>query len=102
MNKIINIIAFGALLTICCLTISCKKERNIEATIITDCTGTYLRINNKDYKVCNLEKTGNYINGQTVEVTFKKMDVCDGSGNFQVVCYLNHPFETWVQVIKIK
>jgi len=97
-----NIITLATLLTACILTISCKKERNIEATIITDCTGTYLRFNSKDYKVCNLEKTENFTHGQTVEVTFKKMDDCDGSGNFPTTCYLNHPFESWAQVIKIK
>ena len=102
MNKITTIIILGTLLTVCTLTFSCKKERNIEATIITDCTGTYLRINSKDYKVCNLEKTENYTYGQTVEVTFKKLDECDGSGNFTTTCFLNHPFEAWAQVIKIK
>jgi len=102
MNKITTINILGTLLTVCTLTFSCKKERNIEATIITDCTGTYLRFNSKDYKVCNLEKTENYTYGQTVEVTFKKLDECDGLGNFTTTCFLNHPFEAWAQVIKIK
>ncbi|MFT7344164.1 MAG: hypothetical protein ACI9XP_000747 [Lentimonas sp.] len=102
MNKATSIIILGTLLIFCTLTISCKKERNVEATIITDCTGTYLRFDSKDYKVCNLEKTENYTHKQTVEVTFKKMVECDGSGNILATCFLNHPFEAWAQVIKIK
>jgi hypothetical protein len=102
MSKTIITLTIGSLLIVCSLTISCKKERNIEATIITDCTGTYLRINRKDYKVCNLEKTENINHGQAVEVTFKKIDECNASGNFPTTCYLNHPFEAWAQIIKIK
>jgi hypothetical protein len=102
MNKTTRILTLGAILTVCTLTISCKKERNIEATIITDCTGTYLRINSKDYKVCNLEKTENFTHGQTIEVTFKKLEDCNGSGNLQSVCYLYHQFDSWAEIIKIK
>lgn len=102
MNKITTIIILGTFLTVCTLTISCKKEKNIDATIIIDCTGTYLRFNSKDYKVCNLEKIENFTHGQTVEVSFKKMDECDGSSNFSTTCFLNHPFKAWTQVIKIK
>ena len=102
MNKTTRILTLAAILTVCTLTISCKKERNIEATLITDCTGTYLRINSKDYKVCNLEKTENFTHGQTVEVTFKKLDDCNGSGNLQSVCHLYHQFDSWAEIIKIK
>ena len=44
----------------------------------------------------------NFTNRQTVEVTFEKMDNCDGSGNIQPGCELLHKFEDWAQVIKIK
>ncbi len=102
MNRKIITLTIGTLLAICFLTSSCKKERNIEATIFIDCTGTYLRINKKDYKVCNLEKTENYTHGQTVEVIFKKMHDCDGSGNLPSVCELYHQFVSWAEIVKIK
>jgi hypothetical protein len=102
MDRNIITLTIGTLLAVCFLTSSCKKEMNIEAKIVIDCTGTYLRINKKDYKVCNLEKTENFSDGQTVEVTFKKMDDCNDSGNLQSVCYLYHQFDSWAEIIKIK
>jgi len=101
MYKISNLLLFSALLTFCILTISCSKERNIKAIIVEDCTGTYLRINSKDYKVCNLEMIENFTSGQKVEVSFEKIDDCKGSGNFPVTCYLYHPFEAWAFLTKI-
>jgi len=81
---------------------SCDKERSIKATIVKDCTGTYLRFNTEDYKVCNIDKTTNFTHGQIVKVTFEKMDECNGSGNFEIICELYHPYESWAEVIKIK
>ena len=46
--------------------------------------------------------TKNLTHGQTVEVTFNKVDECDGSGNFPTTCYLNHSFEAWVEITQIE
>jgi hypothetical protein len=82
--------------------IACKKEMNKKAELVVDCTGTYLRINEKDYKVCNLENTASFQDGQVVTATFKKIDECSGSGNFVVSCEMIHEYESWIEVIKIK
>lgn len=101
MNRKIITLTIVTILAGCLLTTSCKKDRNIEANILIDCTGTYLRINKKDYKVCNLEMTNKYTQGETVKVTFKKIVNCSGSANLQSVCELYHPFESWTEIVKI-
>jgi hypothetical protein len=81
---------------------ACKKETFKAATVIINCTGTYLRAGGKDYKVCNLEMVSSFPGGTLVEASFKKKAECKGSGNFPVVCYLYHEYEGWIEVEKIK
>jgi hypothetical protein len=80
----------------------CKKELHKTAEIIRGCTGTYLRIDGKNYKVCNLEKVASFTNGTTVEASFKKISGCKGSGNFPVTCYMGYDFDSWIEVKRIK
>ena len=78
----------------------CCKSKS--ATIVRDCTGTYLRISEKDYRVCNFEKVANYLNGEEVVVTFNKTCSCTGPANDQIQCMMYHEFESWIEVTKIK
>lgn len=93
---------FTAAASVMLLIFSCKKESYKSITVITDCTGTYLRWNEKDYKVCNIEKVSSFISGTTVEANFVKLTECKGAGNFPVTCYLNHEYDSWIEVRKIK
>lgn len=51
----------------------CKKESNINVTVVRDCTGTYLRWDGKDYQVCNLEKVSSFSDGRDAIATFRKI-----------------------------
>lgn len=83
---------------------ACTKELSpgTSATVVIDCTGTYLRLGGKDYKVCNLEKVSTFQNGATVKVDVKKIEECHGSGNLSGICDMLHKFDGWVNVEKIK
>lgn len=81
---------------------SCKKERNLTVTVERDCTGTYLRLDGKDYQVCNLEKVSSFSEGATVSVTFKKIKECRGSAKDAIVCFMLHENEGWIEVEKIE
>mgnify|MGYP003575855342 CR=1 FL=1 len=83
------------------LAASCKKQDQQSATIVRDCTGTYLRYQGKDYQVCNLEKLSSYADGAVVSANFRKIDRCTGSANDAIVCYMFHPNEGWIEVEKV-
>jgi hypothetical protein len=91
-----------AVASVMLILFACKKESYQMATVIADCTGTYLRWDGKDYKVCNIEKVSSYPTGTTVETTFKKIAECKGLGNFPVTCYMYHEYDSWIEVEKIK
>jgi hypothetical protein len=93
---------FLILLVLTALFPSCKKERNQTVTVERDCTGTYLRLDGKDYQVCNLEKVSSFSDGATVIATFKKINECKGSAKDAIVCYMLHANEGWIEVDKIK
>lgn len=80
---------------------SCAKQRDI-ATVQKDCTGTYIRINNKDWQVCNSSMLQVINSGQTVQVTFTKVDECNAGELPEVVCELYHPSEGFVRLYSVK
>ncbi len=83
--------------------ISCTKTKDMTAikdmTVIKDCTGSYLRFNNQDYHICNMEAVESFENGTAVDASFNEIDVCETNW---AVCYLLHPNLGWVNVTEIK
>lgn len=82
------------------LLFACKKESwKNNATIVRNCTGTYLRIENKDHYVCNYEKLSAYPEGITVSVRYKQIDQCDKNA---YVCTMAYSYEGIIEVKKVK
>lgn len=79
---------------------SCDKLET-QAIVVKDCTGTYLRINQKDYMVCNYEVLQNHSNGAEIRVDFKTAESCFHLIDL-VVCEMYHENEGLIQVTKIK
>ena len=79
--------------------LSCSKVNNKNMIVIKDCTGSYLRFNDKDYHICNMEVVDNFDNGTEVEASFKKIDECDNNWS---ECYMLHDNEGWINVTKIE
>ncbi len=82
--------------------IFCKKERNKNATVLRNCTGTYLRMDGKDYRVCNIELVSQFTDGTKVSVTYNKIEAFNGSAIDQSVCKMLYPSEGWIEVEKIR
>lgn len=81
---------------------SCKKECFQNAIVVKDCTGTYLQMGGKDYKVCNFEKLTAYDNGTMINFTHKDLGSCGSSEKGEPVCSISHPSAGWMEVEKIK
>lgn len=80
---------------------ACNKIKNQTTTVVRDCTGTYIRYEGIDYRVCNLEKVAPFADGATVKTSFKKLKECNGSGDTAVVCAMLHENGGWINVDKI-
>ena len=63
-----------------------------DATIVRDCTGTYLRISGKDYQVCNTDLLKEIKDGATVKATFEKIENCKEFEG-KSVCMMYHENE---------
>lgn len=79
--------------------LSCNKENDKKVTVIRDCTGTYLQINNNEYKVCNPEKIKNYIHGTTIVASYRITSNCKENS---FACQLYHPFKDYVKINRVK
>jgi len=97
MKKTICISSILVWLVIC----SCQKAKNKSVILVQDCTGTYLRLDSKDFKVCNLEKTEGFTNGTSVIASYRKIKDCNGSAKNVTTCKMYHKNEGWIEVQKI-
>jgi hypothetical protein len=82
-------------LIFCFVFYSCKKEELLEAAVIRDCTGTYLRVDKLDYAVCNLSSLTSYEDGSAVRVSFTLLSECSPNA---IACMMLHPNEGYVKV----
>ena len=97
MKKLLLITIVAIILTL----FSCKRETNKTMTVVRDCTGTYLRMDGKDFQVCNIGKLSLFSTGTTVNATFKKIDNCKRLEDM-VVCKMLHPNEGLIEIVKLK
>jgi hypothetical protein len=103
-------------ITILCslLFVACKKDKisndpipqngtiTIKAELNLDCTGKYIRYQNKDFKICNIDKIANLPDNAMVTVKVKRVADCTNNGNFPVACLMYHGYESWVEIISVK
>lgn len=96
MKKIIFILTTIVLISF----VACKKEKNVNAIIVKDCTGTYLNIGGADYAVCNIELISKKKDGDAVTVTYKPSKL-DCTGQY-VSCTTKHEHSGWILIEKVK
>lgn len=80
---------------------SCKNENLVPAKIVRDCTGTYIRMDSKDYMVCNIDKLESFKDGADVQVAYSKITNCAEANN-RAVCLMYHQNEGWVEVSDVE
>jgi len=68
--------------------------------VVKDCTGSYLRYQQKDYHVCNYSLLDGYADGDQVVAGFNKLSGC--STTPQIVCQMLHANEGYVEVVCIR
>jgi len=90
--------ALGILVLSSFLLAGCKKNNKM-ATVIKNCTGYYLRVDGKEYRVCNYMKLNAYSHGISIEVNFKEIKKCDSD---QIACQLAYPYESDIRVTYVR
>ena len=88
------------LIVFCVFLGACKKEKNDEMIVIKDCTGMYLRFDNKDYHVCNINKVSPYANNTKVNAKFRRVKECETEAG-KIICQMYHEDEGWIEVTEI-
>ncbi len=85
------------------LSSACTKEKsNNSVTVIKDCTGTYLRDNNKDYQVCNISSVASFNDGDVVSASYYQTSSCSDTSQYVIVCMMYHENEGYIYVTSIK
>lgn len=92
--KLITLLLIGSL-----VFISCKPKCDRDAQIIRDCTGTYIRVDNKDYKVCNVGIVSGRADNVIIKVKYKRLDSC--SKKSEPMCLMAHDNQGWVEILEV-
>ena len=82
--------------------LACSKVNNREMIVVKDCTGSYLRFNENDYKICNIETVTDLEDGTIVTASFREIDACTNLAASGSLCELYHKNKGWVNVAKIE
>jgi transposase len=80
------------------LLFSCEKSGK-SVQVVRNCTGIYLRVNGKEYRVCNSEKLSEYPNGVSIKVSYKHIKKCNSD---DIVCMMVYPNDGDIKVLQIK
>lgn len=100
MKKTVLIFTVFVLITIC-TAFTCTKTNLYQVIVVKDCTGSYLKINGKDYRVCNIEQLEGFANGDIIHAKYRTLKECSGKAVEVPVCMMYHQYEGWIQIIKI-
>lgn len=76
------------------------QSRYRKATIIRNCTGTYLRFGKKSYMVCNSEKLSTFESNQKLKVKTRKVKSCPAPEG--EICMLYYEYKGAVEIKGIK
>lgn len=94
-----RIISYSFVVLVAWLSLSgCTDSQTQTAIVKKNCTGSYLRFEDNDFKICNPEIIGSYQGGEIVTVTIRYNDQC----SYDFACYLHHPFKGWVEILEIE
>ena len=77
-----------------------KHDRLFTGTIVRDCTGTYIRVDDKeDYLVCNNEIFSDKKEGETVSVIYDFEKTCKKLEN-KATCMMYHEHKGKIRIKK--
>lgn len=80
---------------------SCSKDfLQVNAIVEKNCTGSYLKINDKFYYVCNKEKLDSYTQGQSINVQYKVLEGCKSKEETNA-CTMAFNYEAIVEIKEI-
>lgn len=80
------------------LLLSCNKRHTL-AVLDRNCTGTYLEVDDRSYRVCNVEKLSSYENGDMIDVHFRVTDECDNLD--EVICMMAVEYDASVEILSV-
>lgn len=97
MNKVIFTVAIAAI-----MVSACNKSKGPNATVIRECAGVFLKIDGKDYNVCNSDKLKRYPAGARIHVGYNHISECANPDYDAPLCLVGYPSEGWIEITEVK
>jgi hypothetical protein len=95
--------SFFALAMIALSFSACSKEcESDKAEILHDCGGSFIKVGEKLYAVCNVETVKNRANNSQAIVKFKKISDCNYTPEILCLALPIYSSDTWVEITDIQ
>lgn len=99
MKSLFTLATLSTFILFSCST-TVTHDRLFTGEIVRDCTGTYIRIDNKvDYLVCNAEILSEKKEGESVSVIYDFEKTCDELDN-KATCMIYHEHKGKIRIKK--
>ncbi len=110
--KLVNFLFFTILGTF--FFYSCEKDffsdptenqspfTHVKVELIVDCTGSYFRLDGKDYLICNYELVEKYTSGSVFIASFNTIKACSNINPSVITCKMYHANEGSIDVTDLK
>ena len=90
---------FFIILLLLGLVWGCGKEDWKNAVLVRDCTGSYIRLEDKEFLICNQKKVSFIETGTKIEVVISQVSECTQEG---IVCMMLHEHDGFVKVERVR
>ncbi|WP_282630766.1 hypothetical protein [Empedobacter sedimenti] len=91
---------FTLTLSSCSSIPSIPQDRTVIGTVVRDCTGTYIRVDNKvDYLVCNAHLLSGKEDGETASIVYESEKECKDLEK-QATCMMFHEHKGKIRIKK--
>ena len=78
---------------------SCNKNEN-RVRVVKDCTGSYLQLEDGDYRVCNSDILSQTENETYVKVSYYEVNECNEMDD-EIVCFMHHEHKGLVKITSL-
>ncbi len=69
---------------------SSEGKTAAKVEFVRDCTGSYIRIDSNDYKICNYQDVQKFESGDVLKVSYDSIGKCENTNPEQLTCKMAH------------
>ncbi len=92
-------IATALLISLAILS-SCERVSGVKGEIVKNCTGSYLKIEDTNLRICNSKLVADLPDGSLVKASYKEPKIC--KADEEIVCMMYYEYDADIEITKVE